>query len=85
MLARLPIFVILTIVIGAVLFKVFTWALSSPFVTKQIRKVTNPRTDSADQIAENLNAAREARDSRIQANQEQIDASVNEQNELRRL
>ena len=85
MFLRWPAAVIVTVVSAYVLFRFFTWALNSTIVSKHIRKVTNPRAESVDDIAEDLTAARQLRDDRLDDNQAAIDESIEEQRRLREL
>lgn len=85
MFLRWPAAVLVTVASAYVLFRFFTWALNSALVTKHIRRVTNPKAESVDDIADGLNEARRLRDERLEDAQDDIDERIDEQRRLRQL
>ena len=85
MLLRLPALVILGMILAYGLFRLFTWLLSSRFLTDAIEDVVHPRAETTEDIRDELTRARNQRDDRVQSNRGVIDQTVADNKELRNL
>lgn len=85
MFLRWPSTLILVVVGGMILFKIFTWLLNSRYLTGVIKGVARPRAETVEEIASDLSDARHVRDQRLDENQDTIERAVKESQDLRNL
>lgn len=85
MFLRWPATVILVVVGGLILFKIFTWLLNSHYLSGVIKSVARPRAETVEEIASDLSDARHVRDQRLDENQDTIDQAIEESQDLRNL
>lgn len=85
MFLRWPATIILVVVGGFILFRIFTWLLNSRYLTGVIKSVAKPRAETVEEIASDLSDARQIRDQRLDENQDTIDRAIEESQDLRNL